>query len=372
VTGLGCCRPNPPRVFAGGAGAFPAIATVSRWYCSRALVPTLLSLRFSSPHKHPWEQLLIAAHPRLPPLPTMHTVVITARFELDEETQDCRCTELYYILISHHPHGETHYLQRCKGKVQLWQHDVLEILTTLREGSVGGRQPGAVDGRPLLLPPAEVFPAFRSDFTEFDWERLTPKLYAKRPMLLFSADPIERKERKSYADLEVLFYETVLRHNEHPNIVKYHGSIVVNGRVTALVLDRHSKTLYQRCSDTATPLDVDSIISQVRAALKHLHTNMYVRDDVGNKTQVSYCHNDVHVHNIMVTEDGDREVAVLVDFDSCAQAGHPLGKSMILDPVGKTSHAGIDWRGLEEVETELRRVFPCAGRTPSDAGVQAV
>jgi len=256
--------------------------------------------------------------------------------------------------------------------VDPWQHDVLEILTTLREGSVGGRQPGAVDGRPLLLPPAEVFSAFRSDFTEFDWEHLTPKLYAKRPKLLHSADPIERKKRKSFADLEVLLYETVLRHNEHPNIVKYHGCVVANGRVTALKLYRHSKTLYQRCSDTAKPLDVDSIISHVRTALQHLHTNMYVRDDVGNKSQVSYCHTDVNAHNIMVTEDGDREVAVLIAFDSCAQAGQPLGKSMRLDPVGKTSHAGIDWRGLEEVETELRKVFPCAGRTPSGPGVQAI
>jgi len=85
--------------------------------------------------------------------------------------------------------------------------------------------------------------------------------------------------------------------------------------------------------------------------------------------EVPFCHNDV---NIMITKGGDCEVAVLIDFDSCVQAGQPLGKTTILDPGGRTSHVGIDWRGLQKVETELRRVFPRTGCTSSDEGVQAV
>jgi len=297
------------------------------------------------------------------PSPTKRALHRSARYVTDPVTHEYLYTDIYYIEIVNDEHRtERHCILRCSCEVEFRKLDVLKILAALPKDPARGSQPGELGGPPLVLPSAEIFPVFQSRFTEFHDQDWTSRFFLKQPRLLHAADPVVRKEIKSYMELELLLFESVLRHNEHPNIVKYHGCKVMGGLVVGLVLDRLLTTLYYRCFDTATPLDVDAILAQVRAALEHLHTNLYVRDDGGNRVQVPYCHNDVSVHNIMVTKDGDREVAVLMDFDSCVRAGLPLGKSMIRDPVGRTSKVEIDWRGFEDVEKHLREAFPCAGK----------
>lgn len=291
----------------------------------------------------------------------MRTFVESAYYERDQVTGEYRHTNVYYVVISDDRMREDHYILRCSCDVEFRQLNgqlIETILAELPPAGVDGPPPGELGGPPVHLPPDEVFPVFRPEYVEFDRQQMCPRYYVKRPKLLRSADPVRRQELRSFAESEVLFFETVLRHNEHPNIVKYHGCWVVDGWVVGLVLERLPTSLYLRCLDTKTPLNVESVIGQVRAALEHLHTNLYVCDNGGNKVQVPYCHNDVNVHNIMLAEDGDRDVAVLIDFDACVRAGRPLGKTMVLDPVGRTSNVDIDWRGLEEVESALREVFP--------------
>ena len=47
---------------------------------------------------------------------------------------------------------------------------------------------------------------------------------------------------------------------------------------------------------------------------------------------------------------------------SLMRAGLPQGKSIIRDPVGRTSRVEIDWRGFEVVEKHLCEAVPCAGK----------
>lgn len=217
------------------------------------------------------------------------------------------------MVISDDRLREDHYHLRCSCDVEFTKLNgrvIEKILAELPSERVASPPPRDLGGPSLHFPPEEVFPAFQADFIEFEREQISPRYFVKRPKLLRSADPVERKELKCYAESEVLFFETLLPHDEHPHIVKCRGCWVINGWVAGLVLERLPTSQYLECSDTETPLDVESVIGQVRAALEHLHTNLYVCDSDGNKVQVPYCHKDVNVHSIMLTKDGERDVGL--------------------------------------------------------------
>eukprot|EP00168_Porphyra_purpurea_P019413 TRINITY_DN7727_c0_g1_i1.p1 TRINITY_DN7727_c0_g1~~TRINITY_DN7727_c0_g1_i1.p1 ORF type:complete len:325 (-),score=111.14 TRINITY_DN7727_c0_g1_i1:103-1077(-) len=304
----------------------------------------------------------------------MAAVALAAMQDFDLDTNDYLHTT---IVFYHEKRGVEHYgwLRRSCVDVLSWNLDALRPVVESaltkslvmphvdgsRPGELDGPQasPGELDGSQVYFNPVEVFPAFRSGFTMIERAHIASELYIKRPQLLFSMDSTERKERMSYAEPEVLFFETVLKHNTlHPNIVKYHGCIVANGRVTGLVLDKLPEMLAMRCLRKASPLNVDDIISQVKAALDHLHNKLHIPVDGGAMVPVSYCHNAVNTQNIMITKRGDREVAVLIDFDSCVLEGLPLGKGMLLNRSAKTSCKDNDVLGLQMVENELRAAFP--------------
>jgi len=311
----------------------------------------------------------MASQPKRPSASAKQAIIELVNFKMEGGT--CIHTDVAYRVIEG-GHEENYFL-RCAGEVRPWVVNLLKVHEQHSMVSVDGPQPGELGGRPLYFHPAEVFPAFYADFTEFNPLQLNRKFYVKRPMLFYSVDPVARRTNKAYADAEVLFCETVLRHNEHPNIVKYHGCIVADGRVAGLVFDRlalskYSMTLQRRCEEKGTPLNVDNIVGQVRAALNHLRTNLYVRDKEGDPIQVAYCHNDVHTRNIMVIKDGDREVAVLIGFDCCALAG----AQFVLNGIVKTSSVDNDWRRLKQVEDKLRTAFPCTDHAPSDVDMSRV
>jgi len=313
-------------------------------------------------------------------IPAMAAVVLAAMQGVDPETKAYLHTT---IIFYHEKDGVEHhgFLRRSCADVPSWNLDALRPVVDVaiaqshnkpqadhsQPGELDGPQvsPGELNGPQVYFNPVEVFPAFRPGFTEFKPANITPELYIKRPQLLFSMDPVEREKRKSYAESEVLLFETVLQHNEHDNIVKYHGCIVVDGRVTGLVLEKLPEMLLMRCLDTTRPLNVDDIIAQVQSALDHLHTKLHVRDKDGDKdaamVHVPFCHNDINMQNIMITKNGDREVAKLVDFDSCVREGLPLGKGMMLNRSAAESCLRNDERGLQLVEEELRKAFPAVG-----------
>ena len=111
---------------------------------------------------------------------------------------------------------------------------------------------------------------------------------------------------------EARIHERILN-KPHPNLDKYLGCIVEEGRLVRLALKRYSESLYDR-SQRATPEEFTlkqrmDCMDQIEAAAVHLHS-------------LGLAHNDISPSNIMF----DNGQAVLIDFDSCAPLGNILTK----------------------------------------------
>ena len=91
----------------------------------------------------------------------------------------------------------------------------------------------------------------------------------------------------------------------HPNIVRYHGCIIRDGRVTGIVLDRLPATLSQRVGTNPQDFDIKSCMEKLTNAVEYLHS-------------LGRAHNDINPHNIMVT---DHDEPVLIDLESCLPLG---------------------------------------------------
>jgi serine/threonine protein kinase len=102
----------------------------------------------------------------------------------------------------------------------------------------------------------------------------------------------------------------------HPCIVRYLGCRVRRGYITGIVLERLHTDLARFASNRPADfaqLDKDAFLAGVESAVKFLH-------------YLGLAHNDISPRNIMVREDGDgNHTPVLIDFDSCAPFGDPLG-----------------------------------------------
>lgn len=78
-----------------------------------------------------------------------------------------------------------------------------------------------------------------------------------------------------------------LKKHPHPNIANYYGCVVQGSHITGICLERYVEDVYERVwLRKACNVDVDSVISQIRSALVHIHG-------------LGLCHNDVSPQNIM-------------------------------------------------------------------------
>lgn len=101
----------------------------------------------------------------------------------------------------------------------------------------------------------------------------------------------------------------LLRQNPHPNIVRYHGSIIKRGRIVGLVLDRHPRTLRNRVKDRSECFNTEHCLDGIKSGVSYLHT-------------LGLAHNDLTPDNIMVCKDN---TPVIIDYGSC----QPFGKNLI-------------------------------------------
>ncbi|KAF2241904.1 serine/threonine-protein kinase-like protein [Trematosphaeria pertusa] len=101
----------------------------------------------------------------------------------------------------------------------------------------------------------------------------------------------------------------ILRRNQPPTIIRYHGSIIRRGRIVGLVLDRHPRTLELEARLKKRKIDSDMCFDGIKAAVEHLHS-------------LGLAHNDLNSYNIMMDEDG---TPVLIDYGSY----QPFGKSLL-------------------------------------------
>jgi len=165
-------------------------------------------------------------------------------------------------------------------------------------------------------------------------------VFLKRPKMLDFEDAARRDRAVSCFLSELRLFE-VLRAHPHPNIVSSHGVMVRGDRMVGVALEPLHRDLF--CMPRRT-VDVDRVVAQVSAALRHLHA-----------LSPPYCHNDVSPANIMYKSEDD-PTAVLIDFDACAPVGAPLikGNRCGWGNGTKTSHPRNDWEALDKVAHWLR------------------
>jgi serine/threonine protein kinase len=132
-----------------------------------------------------------------------------------------------------------------------------------------------------------------------------------------------------------------LEQNPHPNIVRFHGCTANRGRFTGIALERHSVMLQYRHEDVPRPIDIDTCMRGIRAALTHLHS-------------LGFAHNDINPTNIAI--DGDDKLKLL-DFGSCRRFGEDLiwaGTHGWIDKDCTTSAQSHDELAADKIEAWLQ------------------
>lgn len=110
---------------------------------------------------------------------------------------------------------------------------------------------------------------------------------------------------------EATALQHISQHEQHPNIIKFHGCRVRRGRITGLMLDGYEYDLRKFLKE-GKAVDKERFLRSLESAIRHLHS-------------IGLAHNDINPGNIMVNE--ARGEPVLVDFGSCHEIGAKLTAS---------------------------------------------
>jgi serine/threonine protein kinase len=115
---------------------------------------------------------------------------------------------------------------------------------------------------------------------------------------------------------EAEVYE-LLQNHLHPNIMGFQGSLVMNGRVRGLCLDKYDETLSERW-ESSKPLDVEACMKEIKAGVEYLHL-------------LGLAHNDVKPSNILLKyADGSGDMLAISDFETCYPEGAKLVLKLVL------------------------------------------
>jgi serine/threonine protein kinase len=106
-----------------------------------------------------------------------------------------------------------------------------------------------------------------------------------------------------------------LRAHPHPNIAEYLGCLVDKGRIIGLCFVKYDMTLSQRVAQDrlaqdSHSFDASSVLQGIEEGVQHLHS-------------LNLIHCDLNPTNVFINGDGD--VPVIGDFDSCRRIGDRLG-----------------------------------------------
>lgn len=168
---------------------------------------------------------------------------------------------------------------------------------------------------PQKIPQEHIWPLLEGSLTVCD-DPTKSDIYIKQPRLTtYDGTP---------ALAHLLLQEArvceILIQNPHPNIARYLGCHVQEGRMAGLCFQRYAETAEER-RRRGRPIKKVLFLHQISAAIAHLHS-------------LNLDHNDVKASNIMFPTESS-ENAILVDFDSCAVIGGPLpAKRGLTDALG--------------------------------------
>lgn len=158
----------------------------------------------------------------------------------------------------------------------------------------------------------DFFPPWDEKLTRAP-DALPPNIYVKRPDLVLYGVFQEHNALRLIP--EGLFEEVkameMLSQHPHPNIIYYYGCRVRRGRITGLILERHSYTLTDYLKNKVKSVDKEPFMEALKSAIRHLHS-------------LDWAHNDLNPGNVLVNEAG---MPILIDFGSARRIGTKLGTS---------------------------------------------
>lgn len=216
--------------------------------------------------------------------------------------------------------------------------------------------PGAADFKVLLegiyekvwIPDAHIYPLFPQHFTRAP-DPLPQDTHVVEPMLWaykLNGEPTLLAE-KIFDEAKI--NELLLTH-PHPNIAKYLGCRVKNGRITGLCFEK-LQTLGSSVNPghagklmfdaTKRPLkDLDKVLRSVKSGIEHLHS-------------LGLAHNALNPHSIAFPAAHDDDTAVLIKLNMCAPFGHSLDNNWRptewYDEKNNISVASNDLDAIEEL-----------------------
>ncbi|KAI9717119.1 MAG: hypothetical protein M1812_004867 [Candelaria pacifica] len=164
-----------------------------------------------------------------------------------------------------------------------------------------------LDMHPILA--SHIHPLFPTTGLTQAPDPLPADSYIKRPSLLdYGDDSVSETEISDLVLHEAEICETLMR-SPHPNIARYHGCVVENGRITGLCFVKYDTGLNSRLKDYSHSLT--KYVEGIRNGIQYLHS-------------LNLIHNDINPSNIMLNAKDD--VPVIIDFDSCQAEGSKIMK----------------------------------------------
>ncbi|KAL6811039.1 hypothetical protein GGI42DRAFT_315683 [Trichoderma sp. SZMC 28013] len=129
--------------------------------------------------------------------------------------------------------------------------------------------------------------------------------YIKQPRLIEYGDTEAALNPGAQLLHEATIWE-VLYKSPHPNIARFLGCIIKDGRLTGLCFVKYPMNLFE-AARSSNSLDIQRCLLGIESGVRHLH-------------RLGFIHNDLNPSNIMM--DGD--TPVIIDLDSCEQEGAML------------------------------------------------
>ncbi|KAG8674185.1 hypothetical protein FPOAC2_00170 [Fusarium poae] len=191
----------------------------------------------------------------------------------------------------------------------------------------------------IPIPVENICPRFTSSLTAAPERIMDNNCFFKYARLdRKAAEPNNRI--KQIVLMEAKACEVLMKH-PHPNVAKYWGCYVVDGRIRALCYQKYIMTLKQR-KKTGIPLNVPKCLRGIRDGICHMHS-------------LGLIHNDINPNNIMIDEFDN---PVIIDFDSCTCQGEKVVKGWTRNwcmEGAELSSPENDFYGLRKIEEYLLR-----------------